>query len=380
MFFNSKFCRLDFREWSECPPRCALGRHEGTYGTFDHLTLLLGRIADFASRDRKRKIKAVQLNGGVWKPPGNKATTTNAGTIPNFNTSAPPSQSKFQSAGPTSAPFYGMAPAGRSRMPSSYGVDPIRSPSESPIREEFDLASSTESAIQEWEQIRDALDVFSSNLGPTYQPLPAEYTTPFQTPFGEAIQYRSYDIGILWAIFHMARLILVRSHPNMPPAATMAVGVAAQQTAWIANTIGRIAAGIVPTSLDEPISPVLGSALVDSTMPLFFAGVQLTDSAQRAWLVSRVRKIEERTSWASIGVIASGCETAWVKAAEAGRGPPYERVRDTNNVDERVSGITSEGDSMSPGDAADRRFVHVNSGTRAHFAIGIIGEEEDVRA
>lgn len=265
-------------------------------------------------------------------------------------------------------------------MPSSYGVDPTRSPSESPTREEFDIKSSTESAIQEWEQIRDALDVFSSNLGPSYQPLPVEYTTPFQTPFGEAIQYRSYDIGILWAIYHMTRLILIRSHPNMPPAATMAAGVAAHQTAWIANTIARIAAGIVPTSLEEPISPVLGSALVDSTMPLFFAGVQLTDPAQRAWLVSRVRKIEERTSWASIGVIASGCETAWVKAAEAGRGPPYERVRDTNNVDERVSGITSEGGSTSLDDSADRQFVHVNSGTRAHFAIGIIGEEEDVRA
>ena len=371
---------MDFQKWSECPPRCALGKNEGTYGTLDHLTLLLGRVGDFASRDRKRKVKAVQLNGGVWKPPGSTANAANTGVAPDVDVGGSISQQKFPSVGPTSAPFYGMAPAGRSRMPSSYGVDPTRSPSESPVRDEFDLTPSTESAIQEWEQIRVALDVFASSLGPSYQPLPPEYTTPVQTPFGDAIQYRSYDIGVLWAIFNMTKLILIRSHPHMPPAATMAAGVAAQQTAWIANTIGRIAAGIVPTSMDEPISPVLGSALVDSTMPLFFAGVQLIDPTQRAWLVSRVRKIEERTSWASIGVIASGCETAWVKAAEAGRGPPYERVRDTKHTDERVSGIVSEDGGPQLGDAVDRRFVHLNSGTRAHFAIGIIGEEEDVRA
>ena len=371
---------MDFEKWSECPPRCAVGKPEGTYGTSDHLTLLLGRIADFASRDRKRKIKAVQLNGGVWNPPGSTADAAHAAGISSIDVGDSNLQKRVSSAGPTSAPFYGMTPAGRSRMPSSYGVDPIRSPSESPIRDEFDLSPSTESALQEWEQIRLALDVFASSLGPSYQPLPAEYMTPVQTPFGDAIQYRSYDIGVLWAIFNMAKLILIRSHPNMPPAATMAAGVAAQQTASIANTIGRIAAGIVPKSIDEPISPVLGSALVDSTMPLFFAGVQLTYPAQRTWLVSRVRKIEERTSWASIGVIASGCETVWVKAAEAGRGPPYERVRNMSHMDERVSGIVTEGDGIQSGDSADRRFVHLNSGTRAHFAIGIIGEEEDVRA
>ena len=350
------------------------------------MMLLLGRIADFSSRDRKRKIKAMQMNGGVWKPQYPSAGSASTGDTQEPTTSrkdqgptsAPNPAQAASAASKNSVPFYGMAPSGKSRMPSSYGVERHRSPSEN-LPDEFDLATVTESAVHEWQQIRQALDVFSSNLGSSYQPLSPEYHTPIETPFGEAIHYRRYDIAVLWAIFYMTKIILVRSHPSMPPAATMAAGVAAQQTAWIANTIGRIAAGIAPTSPDTPLSPSLGSALVDSAMPLFFAGVQYVDATQRAWLVKRVRDTEARTSWASIGVIASGCETAWVKAAEAGRGPPYERTRDFRNVDEYMGGepdpITG---SVRSSESADRRFVHVNPGLRVHFAMGIIGEQEDL--
>lgn len=80
-------------------------------------------------------------------------------------------------------------------------------------------------------------------------------------------------------------------------------------------------------SEDTPLTPALGAALIESTMSLFFAGVQYQDSAQREWLVTRLLEIDRRTGWASAGVIARSCETSWEKAAEMGRGPPYERRR-----------------------------------------------------
>src|SRR5208282_1657338 len=39
------------------------------YGTFDHLVLLMGRLADFAAKDLKRKRLAMKANGGNWRPP-----------------------------------------------------------------------------------------------------------------------------------------------------------------------------------------------------------------------------------------------------------------------------------------------------------------------
>jgi hypothetical protein len=148
------------------------------------------------------------------------------------------------------------------------------------------------------------------------------------TPFGPALVHRSYDISTLWALLHLSNILLLRSHPAMPPAAMIAAGVCAPATQPYATLIGRIAAGMqVPASDDIPLSPFLGAALIELTMALFFAGVQYKAPAQREWLIKHLLNIDRRTGWATAAVIARSCETSWEKAAELGRGPAYERRR-----------------------------------------------------
>jgi hypothetical protein len=125
-------------------------------------------------------------------------------------------------------------------------------------------------------------------------------------------------------LLHLSKIILLRSHPAMPPAAMMAAGVGAPATQPYATLIGRIAAGM-HFPLNDNLSPFFGAVLTESTMPLFFAATQYQDAAQREWTITRLLEIDRRTGWASAGVIARGCETAWEKAAALGRGPPYTR-------------------------------------------------------
>ena len=61
-------------------------------------------------------------------------------------------------------------------------------------------------------------------------------------------------------------------------------------------------------------------------MPSFSAAVQYLDPRQRRDTVLRMNGIAHRTGWASAELIANSCETAWVKAAAAGRGPSYRRM------------------------------------------------------
>jgi len=232
--------------------------------------------------------------------------------------------------------FFGMAPA-RPHAPitSNYAnPDYERSPPTAhvPLPEYADLPSSYDSAIQEWDNINAAHATIAQVLSSTesFAPLPPELQvippgeTSTMTPFGPALVHRSYDISVLWTLLHLAKIILLRSHPAMPPAMMMAAGVCAQATGPYATLIGRITAGMqLPTSAD--LSPFLGSVLQESTMSMFFAGVQYQDPAQREWTITRLLEVDRRTGWASAGIIARGVETSWEKAADMGRGPPYKR-------------------------------------------------------
>jgi hypothetical protein len=255
--------------------------------------------------------------------------------------------------------------------------------------------------MTEWADIRKSLESFPQYLNEAFQPLTAEFQTPLRTPFGDALFYRSFDIAAMWTIYHMTHIILLRSHPSMPAAAMLAQGIAAAQTAPHANTIGRIAAAIVPDPIPDPLNPSLGAAMTESTMPLFFAGVQYRDFEQRKWLVTRIRSIEERTGWASTGLIANGCEKAWVKAFEAGRGPEWvPMMKDLKAEDERrrwLDGYKYEKDGRGGGqphlvpfgrgvvgateglEETDRRLVKTSKNARLHWAVGIIGVEEDIQ-
>lgn len=419
---------MDYSRWSDCPPRAPLGKADALYGTHDHSLLLLGRIADFSSRDRDRKIKAVQLNGGHWRPglgmpasPAGAGPSPTAGLPPGFMAGQqPPPGMQFHPAqrpsmpgqmppqaqgppGPGGAPppqidFYGMAPSASVRqMPSAFAPQHQKSPSPdapSGIEDQAHLQAATQKAVEEWESIRAALTHYASHLGPAFAPLSDEYTTPIPTPFGPALQYRSFDIAVLWAQYHMLEIILARSHPSMPPAAMMAAGIGAQSTKRWATDIGRIVAGIFsglgPSG--SPLNPSIGAALIECVMPLFFAGIQYADAAQRDWLVFNVKDIEARTGWASAGLVANGCQKVWEKAGLAGRAPPYHYRREDpdKNPDERISGrkeeraasegrsLTKEEEEAGKAELSDRRYIWTNPGTRVHWAMGILSEETDL--
>lgn len=367
------------------------------YGSVDHLILLLGRIADFAARDRLRKLKQMEANGGQWRPPGPpgmQPAHSTAGAAPPTPLSAsngfvpnapafPPPQGPGGN-GPLEPLFFGMAPPPREnvQMPTSYMPNGMPPQGTASPKEIVDLQAATQAALQEHSDIRAALYKFESSLGETFQPLSPEYQQPLPTPFGDALFYRSYDIGCLWAIFYMATIITIRSAPHMHPAAHAAAAIAAKDTSWAAERIGRIVAGIVPGPPDQPLNPTLGATLCESCMPSFFAAIQYQDPSQRATTVAHMYNIEQRTGWGSIGLIANGCETSWVKAADAGRGPPYHRVaRPKQSNDPRLNGSWERLDpNASPDetDDNDRRLVRTKPNARLNWAIGVMGTENDV--
>jgi hypothetical protein len=247
---------------------------------------------------------------------------------------------------------------------------------------DYDLQAATSAALEEYSRIRAALHTFASSLGEAFEPLASEYQAPLDTAFGPALFYRSYDIGCMWSIYNMAIIIAIRSHPHMPPASHMAAAVAAHETAFFANEIGRIAAGIVPGPADEPLNPSLGATLCESCMPSFFAAVQYQDARQRHDTVTRIFSIANRTGWGSAELIANGCETAWVKAAAMGRGPPYQRIaRPSHSDDPRLNGSWEQFDPNATHevkDERDRRLVKVSENARLNWAIGVLGIEDDV--
>ncbi|KAH6612134.1 hypothetical protein C7974DRAFT_446068, partial [Boeremia exigua] len=361
-----------YRKWSDCPPRAPLGRADALYGSHDHIVLLIGRIADFTCRDRDRKLRQVKADGGQWRPrpgmPGgppagmsrSQPPTPGAGPPPHMQgmspggpppgwtgppppgfgppQSGPPTPRESPPTGPPPAMpnFFGMAPARPHAPITSHYANPDyeRSPpvSHAPLPEYSDLPSAYEGAIREWDSINAAHAIVAQVLSSTdsFAPLPAELQvippgqTSTMTPFGPALVHRSYDISVIWTLLHLAKIILLRSHPAMPPAMMMAAGVCAQATGPYATLIGRITAGMqLPMGTD--LSPFLGSVLQESTMSMFFAGVQYQDPAQREWTITRLLEIDRRTGWASAGIMARGVETSWERAADMGRGPPYKR-------------------------------------------------------
>lgn len=206
---------------------------------------------------------------------------------------------------PAMPTFYGMAPppASNLHMPSAYQPSsemPTPTSATSPQFSNLDLA--LRKAREEHDRIMQALRNLAIRLGPAFQPLSPEHQQPQDTPFGPAIFYRSYDIGCLWAVYDMAMIVAIRSHPDMPPAAHMAVGIAAQQTMPYALEIGRIVAGIMPSDPAVSLNPSLGAALCESCVPIFFAAVQYMDPHQRYDTVTKIREVSRRTGWGTAEV------------------------------------------------------------------------------
>jgi len=316
-----------------------MGLPDAVYGSADHLVILIGRTVRFIAEDRSRKIKVTKF---------------------------------------PKMPFYGMAPTvGTRSMPPSFSSAQPKSPtndSGSPI----DLETATAKALEEWNHLRDLYLLFEQRLGPSFQALSAAEFQNFDTPFGSGILYSNYDIAVTWMMYYMGLITLYRGHPGMPPAATVAIGAAARDTAPFATLIGRIGAGVMNAMPSSSTNAALGAVFGGCILPFFIAGVQLQDARQRRWLVLRLREIEQHSGWASVGLCALGCETAWVQAAKMGRGPPYSHVC----LDEKSDDIRVHGKGRQPNEARselnDRGFVASSKNARLNFAAALLETEEDI--
>jgi hypothetical protein len=287
---------MPYNLWSHCLPRAPIGRLDAMYdfyglyelvitnlyyryGTFDHVILLLGRLADFTGKDLKRKRKVVQANGGQWRPPSGMTDWPSTATKTSPSQSLPMYGSHDRVL--TQTPFFaGMIPGTEGKATLPMGFSPARE--EPPVSIDFEdhnIEHQTAEADEEWQEIRGAFNVLGDSFGPDFQALGPECSQPIQTPFGPALQYRTYGIGGIWMSYYMGLILCHRAHPSMPPAAMMAAGVAARETAFFANEIGRIAAGISPnSSAMTQVHTGVGAGLIESCFGLFVAGVQVRSS------------------------------------------------------------------------------------------------------
>jgi hypothetical protein len=304
------------------------------------------------------------------------------------------------------------------------GFSPPRDdPSSSkPDAEEEDLDLLTARAYQDWEGIKAAFEAFRNNLGPDFEPLDQDLHPISMSPFGPALRYRTYSIAGIWMNYYMGLIILHRSHPQMPPVAMMAAPMSAQQTMGYALQIARIAHGLEENvGIIREVSTLVSAAFIESAFCLFVAGVQVCSiffylvlfpdmagsclffhtliycpllecesnvvrqyqaDVQRQWLIRHLHDITRLTGWESGRQIADGCESAWTRAAANGRGPPYTRSSDTDMylyADKRR--LSAWGNprriDMRIQEIEDEKWV-VEKEEKAHYALGIIGVQEDL--
>jgi hypothetical protein len=165
---------------------------------------------------------------------------------------------------------------GKPTLPRGFSPPRDASSPES-IESDDDMEAARLEAEEEWEEIQSAFHLLEDNFGPDFQSLGPDHSQPVQTPFGTALQYRTFGIAAIWLNYWMARICCHRAHPSMPPAAMMAAGISAKQTEFYANQIGRAAAGIAPDLRHvAAVNPSVGSGLMESTFALFVAGVQVS--------------------------------------------------------------------------------------------------------
>lgn len=164
---------------------------------------------------------------------------------------------------------------GEFRAPMGFSPPQQNSPQPDPT-EGMDAEASFKYAMNEWEGLCHAFATFEHHLGPEFQPLSSEYTDRRDSPFGPALQYRTYSVAGIWMNYYMGLIHLHRSHPKMPPSAMPSVGMAASQTAAFANRVGRVAVGIADDFGNvQEVSTVLAAALIESAFCTFVAAVQV---------------------------------------------------------------------------------------------------------
>jgi hypothetical protein len=251
----------------------------------------------------------------------------------------------------------------------------------------FDLTGSTKDAEDEWAEIQAAFVTFRANLGPDFEPFPEGYMPPSSSPFGATLYFRTYPIAIIWAMYYTGLMILNRCRPSMPAEIHMATGIAAPMNREYANAIGQIACGVSSASStageEVGLNPGIGAASIELTIPLFFAGIQYMDPAQRIWTAAKLRETARATGWDSARLVAVGCELSWCRMHEMGRGPPYqipEEAKAINLEDERETRVGPVGstEEIVDLDEADGSLTLGKHG-RVHYAVGVLGMPSTLR-
>ena len=97
---------------------------------------------------------------------------------------------------------------------------------------------------------------------------------------------------------------------------------------------------------------------------------------QRAWVIQRCADIKRLTGWQTANAIAMGCESSWVKAAEVGRGPAYRRTTE-KKIDQKIWYTARRQLDHVLSEKQDRHKLLVAKTDRVHYALGLIGFEEN---
>lgn len=178
---------------------------------------------------------------------------------------------------------------GRGNIRFPRGLSPPQEPfpSAEQMHDALDLETSTQKALEEWNGIMQAFQLFKSSLGPDFDPLNGDTHPPEDSPFGPALTYRAYAVAGIWMNFYMGLVILHRAHPSMPPFAMVAAHMIAKETDPYANEIGRIAAGVAGNlCLESVVSAPQSSALIECCFPIFVGAVQVGFHLSQARTVS----------------------------------------------------------------------------------------------
>ncbi len=72
-----------------------------------------------------------------------------------------------------------------------------------------------------------------------------------------------------------------------------------------------------------------------------------------------------------------GCESAWTRTAEMGRGPPYTRVTE-KKIDQEILYNAKKGTDRRSSGGHDRGKIFIARMDRVHYALGLLSVEQSL--
>lgn len=96
-------------------------------------------------------------------------------------------------------------------------------------------------------------------------------------------------------------------------------------------------------------------------------------------MIRHLRDITRLTGWQSAERIATGCESSWIKAAQLGRGPPYQRAPETEPVPvARWQNPRQIDRFIHEVETGEVRRIQIPKAERASLALGLLSVERDL--